>query len=175
VDNRTKWRRRFKHSGYPRAKSADAHANNNRGTKGRAVMAKRSRVSGTSKLRRQLRRFPEETRAELKAEFETSGKELRDTISANAPEDEGYLKEAAHYQVSNDGLSVVAGYSPKRTGFKRLWKRGGFTALWQEFGTKQHRAQPFISPSFRQKLPGILARIEAAVNKTIKNAQNYGK
>lgn len=133
------------------------------------------RVSGTSKLRRQLRRFPEATKEGLREEFDASGEILRDKISELAPKDEGRLSEAAHYQVSNDGLSVVAGYSQKRSGFKRLWRRGGFEALWQEFGAKQHAAQPFISPAFRAVLPGVLERIEAAVNKTIKRAQDWGR
>lgn len=126
-----------------------------------------------SKLRRTLRRFPEETRTDLRAAFDEGSRDLLNEIQSRAPVDDGRLRDAAHRQVSRDGLSAVVGYSKNRSGFKRKWLKGGFEALWQEFGAKQHAAQPFIQPAFRARLHGLLDRIDAAVNETIRRAQNW--
>jgi hypothetical protein len=124
------------------------------------------RVRGGSRLRRQLRRLGKEPTEEIGRVFREIGPELEDAIRAAAPVDEGRLAAAAHHRVSNDALGVVAGYG-QRPGFKRLWLKGGFEALWQEFGARQHAAQPFISPTFRRLLPGMLERIERAVSNVI--------
>lgn len=126
-----------------------------------------------SKLRRTLRRFPEELRTDLRAAITDGAAEVKAEIAQRAPVDKGKLRAEVHSQVSRDGLSALIGYSQNRSGFKRRWKRGGFEALWQEFGAKHHAAQPFIQPAFRAKLHGILNRIDAAVNSTIKKAQNW--
>lgn len=132
-------------------------------------MARRRRVSGDSKLRRQLRRWPEELRADLRMVMTMNGTLITNEITARAPKDEGDMSEQASFVVSRDGLSVQIGYS-KRRGFKRAWKQGGFKALWQQFGTRHHGATPFISEAFRAKVGDALRRIESAVKRTIRRA-----
>lgn len=114
-------------------------------------------------------------RKELSDEFNAIGPELRDAIAAAAPKDTGRLSEATLFQVSRDELAVHVGYSKNRPGFKRAWKKGGFEALWQEFGTRHHAAQPFISPTFRSQLSRILDRVDTAVNSVLRKAADYGK
>ena len=122
-----------------------------------------------------MRRFPEETRADIRKAMDDGSRELLEEVQSRAPVDEGKLKANAHRAVSRDGLSAVVGYSPKRSGFRRKWLKGGFTSLWQEFGAQQHAAQPFLRPAFRARLHGIIARIDKAVNDSIRKAQDYGK
>jgi HK97 gp10 family phage protein len=129
----------------------------------------RRRISGDSKLRRQLRRWPETLRTEITTALVEGGEAIRAQIEADAPKDEGDLKEAVLARTSRDGLSVQVGYG-KQAGFKRAWQRGGFKSLWQEFGTREHPAQPFIRPSFRANLAGILDRIDAAVKRALRRA-----
>lgn len=129
----------------------------------------RRRVSGDSKLRRQLRRWPEELRRGVQTVMTYSGDTLRAEIERLAPKDEGDMAEQALSRVSRDGLSVQVGYS-KRVGFKTAWKRGGFKALFQQWGTRHHPATPFIDVAYRNKLAGILGDIDAAVNKAINRA-----
>ena len=136
---------------------------------------KKSGVQGVSRLRKSLRRIPEAVREELTAELERSGAELESAIKANAPVKEGFLRDAAFHQMSRDGLAVHVGYSKNRTGFKRKWKKGGFKALWQEFGTRTQPRTPFISPAFRALLPTVLARIDGAVNRVLRRARDFGK
>lgn len=131
-------------------------------------MRMRVRRSGGSRLRKQLRRLEPELRAPIRADMDRAGKELVDAMEAMAPKETGEMADAAMYKVSSDGLGVSAGYSAKQGGFKRQWKKGGFKALWQEFGTKKHPATPFIRPAYKQKLAGILTRIETSVRDVIR-------
>lgn len=135
----------------------------------------RSRIDGVSKLRKSLRRMPEAVTKELTIVMAEAGRELEAEIRAGAPVAEGYLRDATTHQVSRDGLGVVAGYSQRRPGFKRAWKKGGFKSLWQEFGTIHHAKSPFISPAFKRVLPGILNRIDAAVERVLRAARSYGR
>ena len=130
----------------------------------------RKRVFNESRLRRKLRRFPEELRKDIRKAMEQSADELVQEIRARAPKDEGQLAENATARISRDGLSAQIGYSKNKSGFKRAWKRGGFTALFQEFGTAHHSAQPFIRPSYRAKLTSILDKIDRAVSNTLQRA-----
>lgn len=131
----------------------------------------RSRVQNDSRLRRKLRRFPDELRAEVAIPMKLSAEELADAITANAPKDSGDMAEAASYRVSRDGLSAQIGYS-KRAGFKRAWKRGGFKALWQEYGTRHHPAHKFVRPAYAQLLSTILDRIDRAVSRMLARASS---
>lgn len=134
-------------------------------------MRVRVKSSGQSRLRRQLRRLPKDMTAEIKTEMDAAGKALRDEIVAKAPKDQGDLAQAAHYRVSNDGLGVSVGFSTK-SGFLRKWKAGGFVALFQEYGTRHHAAQPFIRPAWRAKIAGILDSIDATVSRVIRNLKS---
>lgn len=127
-------------------------------------------VKGGDRLRRQLRQWPEELTRELKAEFNFIGPDLEDALAANAPRDKGHLADAAHHVISSDGLALKAGYSQNKPGFKRMWKKGGFEALFQQFGTRHHKANPFVSRTWREKIGGYLDRIDAAVKRTINRA-----
>jgi HK97 gp10 family phage protein len=127
----------------------------------------RSKVVGGSRLRRKLRRFEPELRSELAREMQAIGQEFEDELSARAPKDEGNLAEAAHHVVSSDKMGVAIGYSKDKPGFKRQWKRGGFVALFQEFGTSKHAAQPFIRDAWRAKVESALDRIDAARRRTV--------
>lgn len=131
----------------------------------------RKRVTGDSALRRKLRRFPEVLRSDLRMVMTMNGDLLVNEIKARAPKDEGDMADHVIARVSRDGLSVQIGYG-NRPGFKQAWKRGGFHALFQEYGTVHHAAQPFIGPAFRAKLGQMLTRIDNAVNRTLKRASS---
>jgi HK97 gp10 family phage protein len=131
-----------------------------------------SRVQNVGSLRRKLRQIEPDVREELSHAFAEIAPELASAISEAAPKDTGRLAAASTGQVSRDQLAVAVGYSPKRAGFRRAWLKGGFEALWAEFGTKHSRAQPFISPTFQRLLPSMLDRIERAVIVVVSKAGN---
>lgn len=128
------------------------------------------RLKGGTALRRKLRKLPDDVTAEITQTLQEIGPQLSSAIAQAAPYDTGRLADASRYQLSRDGLGLAAGYSAKRSGFRRLWLKGGFEALWQEFGTKKHAAQPFISPTFRRLIPGMLTKIENAVTRVLQKA-----
>ena len=123
-------------------------------------------IRGTSKLRRQLKRFDPDLRSEIERVMEDVGVMLRDEMQTRAPKDQGDLAENAHYVVAGDKLGVKVGYSRKE-GFKRKWTRGGFEAQFQEFGTSRHAAQPFVRPAWRAKIGTALDMIDAARRRTV--------
>jgi hypothetical protein len=123
-----------------------------------------------SQLRRKLRRLlPDSIRDEIRVVMNSSADQLLEAMRANAPKDEGDMAEQAHKVVSRDGLSAKIGYG-NQAGFRRQWKRGGFKALWQEYGTRFHGANAFIRPAFRQQLRSILDNIDAAVIRALRKA-----
>lgn len=132
-------------------------------------MRARAKWSGNSRLRRQLRRLPKDMTSDIPTVMQWAGKELSDGIRDRAPKDQGDLASAVHFRVSNDGLGVSVGYSAKQAGFKRLWRRGGFAALFQEFGTRHHAAQPFIRPTWRAVIRRVVDRVDTVVTNTIRN------
>lgn len=133
-------------------------------------MKTRHRSTKTSRLRRRLRFIDKAIKAELKTDMKAIGVDVSQAINAAAPRAEGDMADAIHYRVSNDGAGLSIGYSSKAAGFKRKWKKGGFVSLWQEFGTKNHAAQPFIRPTWRTKITGALDAIDAAVVSALKKA-----
>ena len=130
------------------------------------------RISGGSKLRRQLRMFERSVspgaNEEITKAIETAARELTEEIRSRAPKDEHRLAEAVQFKMSSDGLGANIGYSANKAGFRMAWKRGGFEALFQEFGTRHHAAQPFIRPSYRARLQRNLNLIDDAVRRTVR-------
>lgn len=129
-----------------------------------------ARVTGGQKLRRQLRMLPDNMDAEVERVIAAGAGEILADIKANAPKDEGNLSNEALAKKSTDGLAWLIGYSAARAGFKRAWKRGGFEALFNEFGTVKMAAQPFIRPAYKKNLRRILDSIDAAVKRVLEKA-----
>lgn len=130
-----------------------------------------SRLRGASRLRRTLKRWPEDVTAEVRTEMRAAAMLLETSLEARAPKDEGDLARAARGKVSKDGLGLKAGYSGRREGFVREWKRGGFVSVFAERGTKHHSAQPFIRETWRARIGGILDRIDRAVANSLRKAK----
>lgn len=124
-------------------------------------------------MRRQLRKMGEEVNEPLRETMRNIGSDLESALEAAAPKRTGDLAIAAHSRVSSDGLAVKIGYAHKEAGFKRWWKRGGYVAIFQEWGTKHHPAQPFIRPTFRQRVPIYLNMIDDTVRQVLRRASKW--
>lgn len=132
-----------------------------------------TRLARASRLRRTLKRWPDELTADITAEMKAAAIILEATLENKAPKDEGNLARAATARVGKDGLGVTAGYSKHKPGFVREWKKGrGFTALFAEFGTSHHAAQPFIRATWRERVKGILDRVDGAVKRSLDKAKS---
>lgn len=131
------------------------------------------RVRNGDRLRRRLRQWPDHLTNELKAEIASVGFDVYKAVVRNAPVDQGDLARAARHVVSSDGLSVRVGYSRKEAGFRRVWRKfQGFVAAFQERGTKHHKAQPFVIPTWRVWVPRALTRIERRLNQALRRGSN---
>lgn len=130
-----------------------------------------NRVNNTAVMK-MFKRFPDALTEELKTAVATGAETLRVEISANAPKATGELANDADAVVSKDGLSASVGYDSNAPGFKAEWKKHGFIAVFQEYGTKKMPAHPFVRPAYLFVLPKILAGIQAAVSNTLNRASN---
>ena len=136
---------------------------------------KRSGVQGGNKLRRALRKLPKELREEFGDGLKKHSQILAKDIERRAARNKGDLAKAVHFRLAGDRLSSHIGYSQKRPGFKRKWKKGGFVALWAEFGTRHHKSQPFIRPAFRSRVEYIKADMRTMLNRMISRAKTWGR
>lgn len=123
-------------------------------------MAAKSGLRGVNKVRRILRRLPDEIAKPVRDEIKYGAELLHAEIMQGAPKDTGDMAAAASYKLGRDGLSAQIGYSPR---WKRLWKLGGWYARFQEFGTKAMAAHPFIFPALERNRKHIVDRVRAAV------------
>lgn len=131
-------------------------------------MARRSRVSRMRKTRRFINRLPKEIRQDLRSEMEWAGDALLQQAQDFAPVESGTLRDALSVRRSSDRLTAEVGVIRKRA------KRKAFYAAFVEFGTVNAPAQPFLGPAMESLRPVILARVGAALRKTIQRAARLG-
>lgn len=90
-------------------------------------------LRGVSKLRRKLRRLPDDIQRGIKNAVRDSGNLAVRAIIPEIPVQEGDLRDALTMKVGRDGLSAKVGYTPK---WKRPWRKAGWRAAYTIFGTK---------------------------------------
>lgn len=100
----------------------------------RKVGGKSRGWSGVSRLRRKLRRMPDEVQAEVKRAMQDATNVVERQTRPEIPVDDGDLAHSYRAQISRDGLSARLGYWEK--GNLRNWRRAGWRAHFTIFGTK---------------------------------------
>lgn len=121
-------------------------------------MARRKRIIGASRLKRKLKRMPDEITEELRTVIASEALEVLKSIRAGAPSSdesapldwEGKprpkLRDAFEVRISKDGLKARIGIMGK------VRKNQFFFATFLEFGTKLITAVPFVRPAwFRRR------------------------
>lgn len=107
---------------------------------------------------RRLRRIVPEADAAIDAANQKTAEELAALAKSAAPKRSGDLADSIRAEAVNDGGT-------------RGW---GVFAIWRwffiEFGTVNHRAQPFLFPVYRLLKKRHIGRIRRGVNKAIKTA-----
>lgn len=97
-------------------------------------MARKSGLSGVSKLRRTLRRMPETVTEGVKKEVKGGAARVSSNIQAAAPASS--IRENISYKLARDGLTARIGLIGMRAA------RRGFLARIFEFGAKPHVIVP---------------------------------
>lgn len=141
-------------------------------------MAKQ-RVIGASRLRRKLKRMPDEVQFELRSVIREQGESIRQEIAQRAPvstdleaprDFEGkireHLRDAIEAVYQKDGLGVRVGIVTRRR--RKIF----FFARFLEFGTRFMEKRPFLFPAWRAKREGARAAVKAA---TVKALQTVSK
>lgn len=122
----------------------------------------RSRMTGATRLRRKLRRFPEEATAEVRTAISEAAEAVHAEALGRVPVDTGTLARNLSYRVSKDGLEARVGILGAKA--KREAYYGGFV----EFGTSRKPARPYLRPALEQERAHFRPRINKAVTAAVR-------
>lgn len=126
-------------------------------------MARRSRrITGANRLRRKLRRFPDEATDELRQTIWAFASEMQGDARARAPKDTGTLAANIQARFSRDGLEARVGVITKAA------KRKAYYAGFVEFGTRNMPARPWLVPALEQNRPKFRPQINSAVDRAVR-------
>lgn len=133
-----------------------------------------SRLKGSKELEKRLLAIPREVLAELRPALVKGAQDIADAMEQLAPEDTGDLVNTITvtgpggttpaYAAGGGSVTLAENVAAVTVGSPDM--RHGHL---QEFGTVNHEAQPFMRPAFRLKKAKVLARINRAVAKALKN------
>lgn len=128
-------------------------------------MAKgRAGVQGLSRLRRLLRRLPDDAKAEIRETLQTLGGLILREELARVSRDTGKGAAEIRMVTSRDGLSVKIGIIGKRS-----WKKA-FHLLFLETGTTRMPARPWLWPAAEAVRNRVVPAMTAAVNRALTKA-----
>ena len=143
-------------------------------------MARRGkRIIGASRLRRKLKRMPEDVNAELRTIIAVEAFEVHQAISAGAPvSDESApldwegkprpkLRDAFEVRISKDGLLARIGI------MGNIRKNQFFFVPFLEFGTKFITARPFIGPAWRRRRDHVRRALRKATVRALRKTAGW--
>ena len=121
-------------------------------------MARKKRIIGASRLKRKLKRMPDDINAEIKMVIRDESHALLADIRALAPSSNESapldwqgnprekLRDAYEVRISKDGLFARIGIMGKRK------KNQFFFATFLEFGTRFITARPHVRPAWNKRV-----------------------
>ncbi len=124
----------------------------------------RAGVRGVGRLRRMLRRLPDDVTSEIREAMHTIGGMVLREMLRRVRRDTGLGAGELRMQVARDGLSIKVGIIGRRS-----WKKA-FHLIFQEFGTVKITAHPFLWPAVEAVRPKIVPIMNAAVDRALKKA-----
>ncbi|SMQ65874.1 phage protein, HK97 gp10 family [Devosia lucknowensis] len=134
------------------------------------------KIQGLDRLKKKLRRMPEQAKVEIKKALNLSADEMVDMAKGLAPFEDGALKNSIQKEGGRHELAidVVAG----GTATTREVRDGAGVeydyALAQEFGTSNMKPTPFFFPAYRVVRKRIKSRVSRATTKAAKTAASGG-
>lgn len=129
-------------------------------------MARRSKLVGASKLRRTLRRLPEEARGGIRSALAAGAARILQSAQQLVPVATGLLRSLLRVRVSRDGLGAQIGLIGKRANRKAFYGR------FVEFGTREQPAQPFLTPAFEAERQRLLQDARKEIGKALERASD---
>ncbi|WP_422028485.1 HK97-gp10 family putative phage morphogenesis protein [Pyruvatibacter mobilis] len=132
-----------------------------------ATRRQRRGLQGVSKLRKQLRRLPDDVTAEVREAIADSAEMMRFEQLKRVPVDEGDLAASIEIKLGRDKMSADIGPGART---KKAKRRGGWRARFIEFGTRYISARPFVGPAFDAGKDRATQWIDRAVTRALKRA-----
>lgn len=129
-----------------------------------------SSLRGVGKLRRKLSRMPKEVQFEVEKGLRDGANIVYRSAQQKVPRRFGFLAEAMHLKRGSRGLSFSIGFWKK--GNIRNWKKAGWRAGFIEYGTRDIRRDPFMTPAYFENEQRIIHRIKRGVQRALKKAAN---
>lgn len=122
----------------------------------------KTRIEGAKEMDRVLRALPRAVgRRAAVGSLRAGAKPIADEMELLAPRDQGELAESVVIRTAKDPGQVTVQVGPARSAFQ---------AVFQEFGTKNHPAQPFMRPAFDSKAAEALGIIGERLGKNLTRA-----
>jgi len=122
-----------------------------------------------ARMRANLKRFVRQVAADVPDALAKNGDELVATAQSLAADDSGRLKESGRHfeEVDRDGARgyVVFGKGTDTAEFDDV-----FYAGFEEFGTQNKPASPFLFPAYRNLRKRLKNRIKRTINKAAKTS-----
>lgn len=128
-------------------------------------MARPVRISGVRSLRRVLRKMPDDVRGPMQGEVAAAAEDVSSTMASLAPVRTGELRDSIETKFARDRMSARVGPGARR---RRTFRRVGWRALFAEFGTRHHPAQPFIGEALERNEARIRRGMSKAVADTLR-------
>lgn len=145
-----------------------------------------AKITGRDRMRKVLKALPESVRKNLRVATLAGGEDMAGTMRSLVPVDRGDLKDSIKVTPGDQALHL---YNQSRS--RRVEKDpylaaiihvDAFYAAWVEFGTPPHinqgqfagtmnpgtPAQPYFWPGYRSRKKQVIARINKAARKGIK-------
>jgi len=123
-----------------------------------------ARITGSRTLRRTLARSPDAVKAEAVTAVGTTATTVEASMLAKVPRASGDLASVIKTKFSRDKLEAKVGPGIKG---KRDQRKAGWRAHYQEFGTVNHRAQPFVRPAFEEHKTAFRAALVSAIRNAL--------
>ena len=142
-----------------------------------ASSAQRKGIRGVSRLRKKLRKMPDEIVADVRLAIADSAEIVKLEQLRRVPVAEGDLARSIEVKLGGDKLSAEIGPGART---KRARDDAGWRSHFTEFGTRPHgghpgtRPQPFIFPGFEAAKPQIRKIIDTAVDKALRDVVAMG-
>lgn len=135
-------------------------------------------ASGVSRLRRLLRRLPEELTDGIKTAIREGAEAIHHDALTMVPKDTGNLAAGIDYRISRDGFSADVGIVTGKGKRRMRLRRSLFYGHFVERGTKgspDHNippqpARPFLQPAFDMNRDWIMGRLSQAITRALNEA-----
>lgn len=128
------------------------------------------KVSGGTRLRRVLRRLPEQTDRHIRPAIQEGAERILGAAQTNAPRNSGNLIAQMTTAIAKSGLQARVGFTTKtrqrEAFYAAFYELYGFT----DRGGRYHPPAPFLKPAFDEVAPWLRKELDRAIGAALRQA-----